>query len=67
MQCVKETVESLSENDNEATATALLHERMISRFDPLSILFSIAVSWAIQQLIKWINNQIQDRNYGDMS
>lgn len=66
MRCVKETVESLSEQDDQETATALLKEKMISRFDPLSILFSIALSWAIQQLIKWINNQIHDRNYGDI-
>lgn len=34
-------------------------------FDPVSILFSILVSWAIQQLIKWIKGKLQDKTWGD--
>jgi hypothetical protein len=31
----------------------------------VSMLFSILVSWAIQQLIKWIYGKLKDRLYGD--
>ena len=34
-------------------------------FDPVSILFSILVSWAIQQLIKWIKGKLADKTWGD--
>jgi hypothetical protein len=46
-------------------AKAELQKRLISKFDPVSMLFSILVSWAIQQLIKWIYGKLKDRLYGD--
>lgn len=49
----------------EDEAKAELQKRLISKFDPVSMLFSILVSWAIQQLIKWIYGKLKDRLYGD--
>jgi hypothetical protein len=49
----------------EAEAKAELEKRLISRFDPASILLSILVSWAIKQLIAWIQGKLQDKEYGD--
>lgn len=50
---------------SESEAKAELERRMISRFDPASILLSILVSWAVKQLIAWIQGKLKDRELGD--
>jgi len=42
-----------------------LNARMIARFDPASILLSILISWAVNQLIAWIQGKLKDKLYGD--
>ena len=42
-----------------------LNARMVSKFDPASILFSILLSWAIKQLIAWLKGKLVDKTYGD--
>lgn len=42
-----------------------LNARMIARFDPASILLSILISWAVKQLIAWIQGKLKDKLYGD--
>lgn len=42
-----------------------LNARMVMRFDPASILFSILLSWAIKQLIAWLKGKLVDQTYGD--
>ena len=49
----------------EEEAKIELEKRLISKFDPASILISILVSWAIKQLIAWIQNKIKNRELGD--
>jgi hypothetical protein len=50
---------------SEDEAKEELRGRLISKFDPMSILFSILVSWAVQQLVKWLAGKLKDRLYGD--
>lgn len=62
MREVQQVVElGLSEEDSIRE----LNARMISRFDPASILLSILVSWAVKQLIAWIQGKLKDKLYGD--
>lgn len=49
----------------EEEAKVELEKRLISKFDPASILISLLVSWAIKQLIAWIQNKIKNRELGD--
>jgi len=62
MQEVKSVAElGLSEEE----AIKELEARMISRFDPASILLSILISWAVKQLIAWLAGKLKDKIYGD--
>jgi hypothetical protein len=63
LQLVKEEVERGLPVDD---ACESLRQRMILKFDPASILFSIALSWAIKQLIKWLRNELVDKELGDI-
>lgn len=62
MQEVRAVAElGLSEEDSVRE----LNARMISKFDPASILLSILISWAVKQLIAWIQGKLKDKLYGD--
>lgn len=62
MQEVKSVAElGLSEDDSIRE----LNARLVSRFDPASILLSILISWAVKQLIAWLAGKLKDRLYGD--
>lgn len=50
---------------SEDEAKAELERRLVSRFDPASILLSILVTWAVKQLIAWIHGRIKDKELGD--
>ena len=49
----------------EDEAKVELERRLVSRFDPASILLSILVTWAVKQLIAWIHGRIKDKELGD--
>jgi hypothetical protein len=58
-----ESVVELGLSEDEAIKE--LESRMISRFDPASILLSILISWAVKQLIAWLAGKLKDKLYGD--
>jgi hypothetical protein len=50
---------------SEDEAKAELERRLVSRFDPASILLSILITWAVKQLIAWIHGRIKNKELGD--
>jgi hypothetical protein len=58
-----ESVVELGLSEDEAIKE--LESRMISRFDPASILLSILISCADKQLIAWLAGKLKDKLYGD--
>lgn len=47
--------------DKVAVLTALVSRS----FDPTGIIFSILLSWAVKQLLAWLEGRLKDKELGD--
>lgn len=63
MECVKD-VASLSGVSLDERKS-ILEERIRTTFDPAGILFSVILTFAIKQLIAWIEKKIKNKELGD--